>query len=70
MEEKPDWNYQFIESLGMKIAINKTSNILYTEDKIRYSPEEYLLLSKINYQIPLQVHILKKLFQGSIIKVQ
>ena len=70
MEEKPDWNYQFIESLGMKIAINKTSNILYTEDKIRYSPEECLLLSKINYQIPLQVHILKKLFQGSLIKVQ
>ncbi|MCR4741424.1 MAG: hypothetical protein K5866_00925 [Treponema sp.] len=70
MEEKPGWKYQFIESLGMKIAINEETKVLYSEDKIRYSPEECQLLSKINYQIPLQVHIVKKIFQGNIISLQ
>lgn len=69
MEQKPGWTYRFIDSLGMNIAINDQSGIMYTEDKIKYSLEEQLLLRTIDYQIPLQVHILKKVFNGEIIKM-
>lgn len=69
MEQKLGWTYRFIDSLGMNIAINDQSGIMYTEDKIKYSLEEQLLLRTIDYQIPLQVHILKKVFNGEIIKM-
>ena len=53
MEQKPGWTYRFIESLNMQIAINDTSGIMYTEDKIRYSAEEQKLLQSIDYVLPL-----------------
>lgn len=69
MEHKPGWKYIFINSLNQHIAINEKTDVLYTEDKTRYSPEECHLLKKINYQIPATVHILKKLFNGEIISL-
>lgn len=67
MEQKPGWTYSYCNSLQQNIAINDTTGVLYTEDKTRYSPEEASLLSTINYQIPLSVHIIKKQFGGTII---
>jgi len=69
MDEKPGWTYSYCESLGQRIAINDQTGILYTEDKTRYSPEECDLLKKINLQIPLPVHIIKKIFGGVIISL-
>ena len=48
MEQKLGWTYRFIESLNMQIAINDTSGIMYTEDKVRYSAEEQKLLQSID----------------------
>ena len=69
MEQKPGWTYRFIESLNMQIAINDTSGIMYTEDKVRYSAEEQKLLQSIDYALPLTVHIVKKVFDGTIVSI-
>ena len=69
MEEKPGWTYRFIESLNMQIAINDATGILYTEDKVKYSLEEQRLLQSIDYALPLQVHIVKKVFGGTIVSL-
>ena len=69
MEEKPGWTYRFIESLNMQIAINNFTGILYTEDKVKYSLEEQRLLQLIDYALPLQVHLVKKVFDGTIISL-
>ena len=69
MDQKPGWIYRFIESLNMQIAINDTSGIMYTEDKIRYSAEEQKLLQSIDYALPLTVHIVKKVFDGTIVSI-
>ncbi|MCQ2575984.1 MAG: hypothetical protein MJ162_04500 [Treponema sp.] len=70
MNQKPGWKYEYIESLEQYIAINEITNVLYTEDKTRYSPEECKLLSSINYQLPKQIHIIKKIFCGEIISIE
>ena len=69
MEQKPGWTYRFIPSLNMQIAINDTNGVMYTEDKIKYSPDEQLMLKTIDYQLPLSVHLVKKTFDGTIISV-
>lgn len=69
MEKKPGWNYIFIQSLNQHIAINDKTDVLYTEDKTRYTPDECHLLKSVNYEIPLQVHIIKKIFDGEIISL-
>ena len=70
MEQKPGWSYKFISSPNMHIAINDTTGVMYTEDKIKYSPEEQFMLKSIDYQIPLSVHLIKKVFDGTIISVK
>lgn len=69
IEKKPDWKYFFVASLNQYVAINEKTDILYTEDKTRYTADECHLLSTINYQLPKQVHILKKLFNGEIVSL-
>ena len=69
MEQKPGWTYRFIPSLNMQIAINDTTGIMYTEDKVKYSKDEQQLLQSIDYALPLSVHIVKKSFDGTIISI-
>lgn len=67
MDQKPGWTYSYIDSLHQHIAINDKTGVLYTEDKTMYTPQEAALLKRIDYQIPPSVHIVKKLFSGTII---
>jgi len=69
MKQMPGWTYRFIPSLQMQIAINDSTGLMYTEDKIRYSVEEQQLLKDLDYQLPLSVHIVKKLFDRTITSV-
>ena len=69
MEQKPGWTYKFVESLNMQIAINNFAGIMYTEDKVKYSLEEQRLLQKIDFELPLPVHIVKKAFEGTIVSL-
>ena len=69
MEQKPGWTYRFIDSLNMHIAINNDTGIMYTEDKVRYSLEEQHLLQKIDFALPMPIHIVKKVFGGTIVSL-
>lgn len=69
MEQKPGWTYRFISSLNMHIAINDTTGIMYTEDKVKYSYKEQQLIQAVNYEVPLSVHIIKKIFEGTILSI-
>ena len=70
MEQKPGWTYKFVNSLNMQIAINNYTGIMYTEDKVRYSLEEQRLLQAVNFESPLPVHMVKKVFEGTIISIR
>ena len=69
MEQKTGWTYRFIYSLNMQIAINNSTGVLYTEDKVRYSAEEQRLLQSIDYAMPFSVHLVKKVFDGTIVSL-
>ena len=69
MEQKPGWTYRFVSSLNMQIAINNFTGIMYTEDKVRYSLQEQHLLQAVDFEIPLPVHLVKKVFEGTIISI-
>lgn len=69
MEQKLGWTYRFISSLNMQIAINDTTGVMYTEDKVRYSAEEQRLLQSIDYALPFSVHLVKKVFDGTIVSI-
>lgn len=69
MEQKPGWTYRFVNSLNMQIAINNFTGIMYTEDKVRYSLQEQCLLQAVDFEIPLPVHLMKKVFEGTIISI-
>ena len=70
MEQKPGWTYRFIPTLNMQIVINDATGVMYTEDIIKYSPDEQLLLKTIDYQLPLSVHLVKKVFDGTLLQVR
>ncbi len=53
----------------MHIAINQITGILYTEDKTPYSAFEASLLKSVDYQIPPEIHLLKRVFGGTILSV-
>ena len=57
MEQKPGWIYRFIPSLNMQIAISDSTSVMYAEDKIKYSPEEQLLLKTVDYQLNYKIYI-------------
>lgn len=69
MDQKPGWTYRFVNSLNMQIAINNFTGIMYTEDKVRYSLQEQRLLQAADFEIPLPVHLAKKVFEGTIISI-
>ena len=69
MEQKPGWTYRFISSLNMQIAINDTTEVMYIADKVSYSAEEQRLLQSIDYALPLSVHLVKKVFNGTIVSL-
>ena len=69
MEQKLGWTYRFISSLNMQIAINDSTEVMYTEDKVRYSAEEQRFLRSIDYEFPLSVHFVKKVFDATIVSI-
>jgi len=66
MEQPPVWNYKFSELLKQKIALNSSTGWIYCHDGTTYSPDEYKLISGIK-NFPIQVHLLKKIFKGTIV---
>ena len=69
MKQKPGWTNRFVNSLNMQIAINNFTGIMYTEDKVRYSLQEQRLLQAVDFEISLPVHLVKKVFERTIISI-
>ena len=67
---KPGWIYKYSENLNQNIAFNKSTGWVFCEDGTKYSPEEYAILKSTGQPIPLQVHIIKKMFDGVLISAE
>ena len=70
MSKSNNWNYFFSKVLNMKYAINKTDKRVAVKDPdgtVFYSPEEIEVLA--GGQITLQLHMLKKVFNGEIVNI-
>lgn len=67
MEQNSAWNYKFSSILNQKIALNPSTGWIYCQDGTAYSPEEYKLITGIK-NFPIQIHMIKKIFKGTIIK--
>ena len=65
--QKSDWFYKYSENLKQNIALNKKTGWVYCEDGTKYSPEENAILKSTGRPIPLQVHIIKKMFDGVLV---
>ena len=70
-DKKPGWTYGHSEALNQDFAFRKDNNNgleLYTEDKTHYTWQEIRNIQKHNAPIPLQVHLIKKVFNGVLLK--
>lgn len=67
---KGDWTYIKSKELKQTVAFDKNSGWLFCEDGTKYSPQELAKLTqdwKEAKELPLQVHIVKKAFDGTIV---
>ena len=67
-EHKEGWVYIYSEELKQEIALSKRDGRIICEDGTRYSLDELKKLVDNGKTVPLQVHILKKVFSGEIIQ--
>lgn len=61
---KEGFTYIYSETLKQEIALSQKTGILYCADGTKYSKEELSLIA--GTQVPLEAHILKKVFGGTI----
>lgn len=66
----PDWIYKHSENLNQNIAFDKKTGWVYCDDGTKYSPEENDVPKAAHKKIPLQVHILKKVFDGVLLCIE
>lgn len=70
-KQVPGWTYGHSESLNQDFAYRKDGNgnlELYTEDKTHYNWYEMKVIEKHHAPVPLEVHLCKKVFEGTIIE--
>lgn len=69
-KQVPGWTYGHSEVLQQDFAFRKSGNglELYTEDKTHYTWKEINIINKHGKEIPPQVHLIKKIFEGEIIQ--
>ena len=68
--EAVGWIYYHSETLGMdyRVRVNPMGMEMQTEDGVEYDAEELAILSKIGGEVPLAVHLAKKVFSGDVVK--
>lgn len=69
---KGDWLYIKSDCLKQRLAFDKNSGWLFCEDGTRYSPEELKKMQDTlkRAELPLEVHILKKVLGGEVVDVR
>ncbi len=65
---KGKWTYIHSELLNQTVALDEISGWLFCKDGTRYSPAE--LARTAGAEIPLAVHLAKKVFGGTLIATQ
>lgn len=68
MKEHAGWKYKYSNELQQKVALHIESGWLFCEDGTKYSPEELNVLRENHQNIALQAHIVKKLFDGKLVR--
>ncbi len=70
---KGKWTYIQSQSLNQRIAFDENSGWLFCEDGTKYNPKELAKITQ-NWQkakeLPVQVHIVKKAFDGTIVSAE
>jgi hypothetical protein len=69
-EYKPGFVYIKSEILKQEIAMSIKTGRVYCEDKVRYSPQEIDLFRNADAEIDLFTHLVKKVFEGEVVKVE
>ena len=70
MNRKEGFIYIQCDILKQEIALSKATGILYCADKTQYNPNELRILDESwGKEIPLEVHLVKKVFKGEIVKI-
>jgi hypothetical protein len=64
-ERKPGFIYIYSETLKQEVAWSKKTGIVYCQDGVKYSPAELDIIGEDGGELPLGVHIIKKVFTGS-----
>jgi hypothetical protein len=68
-ELKPGWIYFTNDNLvGLEFAIHEETNWVYFEDGVKYSPEEIKILKESGGPPSKELHTVKKVFQGEIVR--
>lgn len=65
--EKGNWIKFHSDAIQQDCAYDKTSGWLFTRDGVKYSPSELALIARSGNDCPIQVHIIKKLFEGTVV---
>lgn len=68
-ELNPNYTYIYSEELHQQIAQHKATGWTYCADGTKYSPKEMAIIAGKDKagQISLQVHLIKKMFEGEIV---
>lgn len=69
-EHKPGFTYIYSDTLQQEIAYSQKTGIVYCKDGVQYTAEEIQQLKKTYGELPLQVHIVKRSFGGTIVNVE
>jgi hypothetical protein len=67
---KPGFLYLKSGNLKQEIAMNRKTGWVYCEDGAQYSPQEMLLFYEAGSEIDAGVHIVRKVFNGEVIKIE
>lgn len=59
---------KYSTTLSQNVYMDRTTGTITCEDGTAYSAEEAQIIRNTGKQIPLQVHIIKKVFQGTLVK--
>jgi len=69
MHKSENWNYHHSKILNMDYAVHKTENRICVNDPdgpVFYNDSELTAISEVNGQITPELHMLKKVFNGTI----
>jgi hypothetical protein len=69
-KREPNFIYMKSEILKQEIAMSEKTGWVFCEDKVNYSPQEIAIMQRAGVEIDLCTHLVKKVFDGEIVKIE